>query len=43
MLTIIFSPEITIFKRFENNWKQIDQTNISTWKSDIEVKHNCKI
>lgn len=38
-LTMISGPEIPIFKRFKNNWEQINQTNISTWESYIEVKH----
>ena len=31
-------PEIPIFKRFKNNWNQIDQMKYSTWVSDNEVK-----
>ncbi|KAL4131631.1 hypothetical protein QTP88_008916 [Uroleucon formosanum] len=37
-LTTMSGPEIPIFKRFKNNWNQIDQTKYSTWVSDNEVK-----
>jgi len=37
-LTVMSGPEIPIFKRFKNNWNQIDQTKFNTWVSDNEVK-----
>jgi len=40
-LTTMFGPEIPIFKRFKNNWNQIDQTKFSTWVSDTEIKKYC--
>ncbi|KAL4149448.1 hypothetical protein QTP88_003398 [Uroleucon formosanum] len=37
-LTTMSSPEISIFKRFKNNWNQIDQTKFSTYVSDTGIK-----
>jgi len=35
-------PDVPLFKRFKNTWKDIDQTQYLTWLSDASVKEILK-